>query len=117
MPRGEKGGLEGENLQAWGTLSCNVQQCARKGIGHNVEVPGDVKDAEIDVLFEEDAAREEENRIVSPKRLERIEDLNSIKTVSEDSEAPGNSAKRGSIFNGRGNTKCLKPKDGVISGP
>jgi hypothetical protein len=37
-------------MQAWGTLSCNVQQCARKGIGHNVEVPEDVKDAEIDVL-------------------------------------------------------------------
>ena len=42
-----------------------------------------MKDAEIDVLFEENAAREEENRIVSPRRLERIEDLNSMAEATQ----------------------------------
>jgi hypothetical protein len=75
-----------------------------------------VEDAEVDVLFEKGSAGEQENGVVSSRRLERIEDLDSIETVSVNSEALGDGVEGGSIFNRRGNTKRLKPQDGAISG-
>ena len=97
-------------------LGCNMQKGPGEGVRNNVEVPGNVKDAEINVLLKKEAAREKQDGIISPGRLEGVEDLDGVQAVSVNCEAPGNRVEGSCVFNGRGDTKCLKPENGDIGG-
>ena len=97
-------------------LGCNMQKGAGEGVRDNVEVSGNVKDVEINVLLKKDAAQEKQDGIISPGHLEGVEDLDGVQTVSVNCKAPGNRVEGSSIFDGRGDTKCLKPENGDIGG-
>jgi hypothetical protein len=97
-------------------LSCNMQKGAGEGVRDNVEVPGNVEYAEINVLLKKDAAREKQDGIVSPGRLEGVEDLDGVQTVSVNRKTPGNRVEGSGVFDGRGDTKCLKPENGEVGG-
>ena len=97
-------------------LGCNMQKGMGEGIHDNVEVPGNVKDAEINVLLKKEVAREKQDGIISPGHLEGVEDLDGVETVSVNRKAPGNRVEGSGVFDGRGDTKRLKPENGDISG-